>query len=241
LSLPTIATNTSMHAPENLTPPDLWAVVPAFNEAQALEPVVGALLQAGLDVVVVDDCSADNTAQAAARCWVVRHPINLGQGAALQTGIAFALSKGAQFIVTFDADGQHQTSDIPKMWATMQAAQADVVCGSRFLGTSTGMPASRRLLLKAAVLFQRITSGISLTDAHNGLRLLSRKAASLLDLHENRMAHASEILDQFVEHKLKVVEAPVHIAYTEYSLAKGQKSSDAIHIALSILRRKLLG
>jgi polyprenyl-phospho-N-acetylgalactosaminyl synthase len=222
-------------------PPKLWAVVPAFNEGRAIEPVVQGLLCEGMDVVVVDDCSADNTAQAAANCWVARHPINMGQGAALQTGITFALSKGAEFVVTFDADGQHQTSDIAKLWAVMQAAQADVVCGSRFLGTSSGMPTSRRLLLKAAVLFQRITSGLALTDAHNGLRLLNRKAALALDLHENRMAHASEILDQFVEHGLKVAEAPVHIVYTEYSLAKGQKSSDAIHIALSILRRKLLG
>jgi polyprenyl-phospho-N-acetylgalactosaminyl synthase len=220
--------------------PGLWAVIPAYNEAAQIGQVVQSLAPLGIQVVVVNDASRDHTAQAASAAWVVSHPINLGQGAALQTGISFALAQGAQRIVTFDADGQHRPEDIQVLWDRMESTQADVILGSRFLGGTANMPGSRRLLLKLAILFQWVTSGVKLTDAHNGLRLLSEHAARSINLHENRMAHASEIIDQFKEANLRVAEAPVTIIYTEYSMAKCQSSGNAVAIALSVLARKFL-
>jgi polyprenyl-phospho-N-acetylgalactosaminyl synthase len=223
---------------ETMRFPGLWAVIPAYNEASQVERVVASLLPLGIQVVVVNDASRDETAHAARAAWVVSHPINLGQGAALQTGISFALGRGARFIVTFDADGQHRPQDIDVLWDTLHRCDADVVLGSRFLGGTANMPRSRRLLLKLAVLFQWLTSGVRLTDAHNGLRLINEKAARAIQLQENRMAHASEIIDQFQTANLRIVEAPVTIVYTEYSLAKGQTSGNAVAIALSVLSRK---
>lgn len=219
-----------------------WIIVPAFNEGRVIRSVLEKLRVTGYKIAVVDDASSDSTLLEAAglNTWIVSHPVNLGQGAALQTGISFALKQGAEYIVTFDSDGQHRVEDIAVLFDAMSSRQLDVVCGSRFLGAASNMPSSRKLLLKAAVLFQWITSGILLTDAHNGMRLLNRRAASVLDLKENRMAHASEILDQFTHHRLSIGEAPVTIDYTEYSLAKGQSSGNAISIALSILARKFL-
>lgn len=193
------------------------------------------------NVVVVDDGSSDNTGDEAAQAGahVVRHPINLGQGAALGTGIRYALRQQAQFIVTFDADGQHQPEDIAVLVRTAWTEEADVVLGSRFLGGVQNMPRSRRWLVKAATAYTRLTTGLALTDAHNGLRLFTRRAAEQLRIRQNRMAHASEVLDWLSSSGLRVVEAPVRIVYTDYSLAKGQSFSSSFNILWDLWASRL--
>jgi glycosyltransferase involved in cell wall biosynthesis len=221
----------------------LAIVIPAFNESEVIGDVVvgcrGHFRQ--VMVVVVDDCSEDDTAGCARRAGgvVVRHPVNLGQGAALQTGLRYALDHGAETIVTFDADGQHRVSDLDVLIGTQQTTGADVVQGSRFLGSAEAIPLLRRLVLRIAVAFTRVTSGTQVTDAHNGLRLLTRRAAQQIRIRQNRMAHASELVEQFRVLKLKVVEAPVTIVYTEYSLRKGQRLSNAFNILADLLVAKL--
>lgn len=190
------------------------------------------------NIVVVDDGSSDTTATLAceAGATVICHPINLGQGAAIQTGIDFALMSGADTIVTFDADGQHRIEDALTLARAIDQKEADIVCGSRFLGIeSTTMPATKRLTLKLAALFTRFSSGVPVTDAHNGLRAISRSAAKKLRITQNRMAHASEIISQIKSLKLRYKEYPVQILYTEYSIAKGQKISNAINILIDLL------
>ena len=218
-----------------------WIVIPAYNEERVIAGVVGEAIRSGHRVVVVDDGSSDATAEIAARTTdvVVRHPINLGQGAALQTGITFALAQGAEFIVTFDADGQHRIADVSKLLDALAERQADFALGSRALGQTTNMPGSRRLLLWGATCFTRVTTGLEVTDAHNGLRAMTRRGASRLKLRQNRMAHASEILDQIASSGLKYIEVPVNIEYSNYSLAKGQRSSDAIDIMLDLCAGRL--
>ena len=219
----------------------LLVVIAAFNEAGAIEPVVSGLRARGYDVLVVDDGSGDDTAPIArqAGACVAVHPINLGQGAALQTGIEFARRRGYPQMVTFDADGQHDPDDIPRLLDVMRQERADFVLGSRFLGKTVGMTSARRALLKLAVLFTRITSGMRLTDAHNGLRLFSLKGVRHIDLRQNRMAHASEILDQIGASGLRYVECPVTIRYTDYSKAKGQSGFNAINIVLDLLFQRM--
>ena len=215
----------------------LWVVVPAFNEGQVIGGVVGGLRSAHRDVVVVDDCSTDATgaAAAAAGAVVVRHPVNLGQGAALQTGISYALERGADCIVTFDADGQHRVEDIAVLIDVQARTGADVILGSRFLGQSENMPPLRRAVLKLAAFVTRRTTGLPLTDAHNGLRLFTRTAAQRLRITQDRMAHASEITHQIRALGLSVAEAPVTIVYTEYSLHKGQTLGNAFNIVAELI------
>ena len=217
-------------------PRDLWVVIAAYNEAEVIAATVAEVLRVYPRVVVVDDGSRDATRAAAraAGATVLRHPINLGQGAALQTGITYALSRGARYLVTYDADGQHDIADIPVMLDALRSRGADVVLGSRFLGRTTGMPLRRRMVLKAAVIFTNITAGIRVTDTHNGLRLMTAEAAAALRITQNGMAHASEILEQIGRRRLKYVEVPVHIRYTEYSLRKGQRLSGAIRIVTDL-------
>jgi glycosyltransferase involved in cell wall biosynthesis len=219
----------------------VWVLIAAYNEATVIAGVVEDLRRHYPDVVLVDDGSKDNTGRlaAAAGAVVVTHPINLGQGAALQTGLTYALRAGARFVVTFDADGQHRPEDIAVLLRALQTQAADYALGSRFLGASEDMPLSRRLLLHAATIFTRVTTGLRLSDTHNGLRAMTWRGAEAIQLRQNRMAHASEILHQIAESRLKCIEAPVTIAYTEYSLSKGQRLGDAVNILIDLFARRL--
>ena len=218
-------------------PADLWVVIPAYNEAHSLRGVLLDVCKISPNVVVEDDCSRDETADIAdsADVHVCRHPVNLGQGAALATGIEYALRRGAARILTFDADGQHVIEDGIVMNEIMTRTGASVVLGSRFLGNAIAISRARRILLKLAILFTRATTGLDLTDTHNGLRLLDRTAAEKIEIRHNRMAHASEILSQISKLNLFYVEAPSTVRYTNHTRAKGQKWTGAFTILFDLL------
>lgn len=220
----------------------MWIVIPAFKESVRVRTTLAELLPRYSNIVVVDDGSPDDTGAVARSCgvWVVRHPINRGQGAALQTGIDFALLQGAETIVTFDADGQHDPADIPAILEPVQSGAADIALGSRFLGHTVGMPLSRRIVLKAAVLFTRVVSRIHVTDTHNGFRAFSRAAAQALRIRQDRMAHASEILDEIRRLGLRYREVPVTIRYSAATLEKGQSSWNAVRIVWQFLVGKVV-
>lgn len=216
-------------------------ILPAYNEAATIGEVVREVAEVYEHVVVVDDGSTDATgAEArAAGATVLRHAVNRGQGAALQTGIAYSLRRGARCVVTFDSDGQHRVADVAKLLEPIRRGEAEIVLGSRFLGTAPRIPWFRRGLLRCAVVFTWAVSGVRLTDAHNGLRAFSRRAAKRLDIRLDRMAHASEMVDQIRRMGLPYVEVPVEIRYTRYSRAKGQNASAAVRIAFDYLFERL--
>jgi glycosyltransferase involved in cell wall biosynthesis len=219
----------------------VYVVIPAYNEGSVISFVVGEVKQAGYAVVVVDDGSSDATAEEArtAGAVVINHPFNLGQGAALQTGIDYALAQSAEVIVTFDADGQHRLSDISHLAEALFQECADFALGSRFLGQAPNLPPLRRALLCAATLFTRLTTGLQVTDTHNGLRAMTRRGAAAIRLRQNRMAHASEWLSQIAASGLRYVEWPVTVEYTAYSMAKGQTIADAVLILVDLFARRL--
>ena len=220
----------------------IWIVIAAFNEASTIKSVVTGLRPIGYRVVVVDDGSADATGAiaAAAGATVLTHPVNLGQGAALYTGLKYAFARGAIYIVTFDADGQHCAADVAGLIAALRDCSADFALGNRFLGDTVAMPTSRRLLLKAATWLTRLMTGMRISDTHNGLRAMTRRGASCIVLRQNRMAHASELLHEIARSGLRYVEVPVTIKYTAYSLAKGQKFSDSLRILVDLSAQRLL-
>ncbi|HUP45465.1 MAG TPA: glycosyltransferase family 2 protein [Thermoanaerobaculia bacterium] len=219
----------------------IYIVVPAYNEEPAIHDVVRDLRALFPNVVVVDDGSADATAAEARRAGavVVQHLLNRGQGAALQTGIDYSVGRGADIVVTFDADGQHRVEDIPRLIEALERHGSDVAIGSRFLGLESNMPAPRRLLLRTAARLMRVTSGVALTDAHNGLRAMRRGAAERIHLTIDGMAHASELVDQIDRLRLTVTEVPVVIHYSDYSLQKGQSGLAAFRIAFDYLMKRL--
>jgi polyprenyl-phospho-N-acetylgalactosaminyl synthase len=219
----------------------IWVVIPAFNEAKVLPQTLADVFGYFKNVVVVDDNSADETSAIAhARgAHVCKHPINLGQGAALQTGIDFALRNGAERIVTFDADGQHQADDAARMAALLDNSNCDVVLATRFKGSAIGISYSKRIFLLAATVYTRLTTGLGITDTHNGLRVFRRSALTRLRIAQNRMAHASEILEKIASLNLSYTEAPCTIIYTDYSKAKGQRMIGAIQVLADLTIRRL--
>lgn len=214
--------------------------MPMYNEATAVADVIKGLLPDFPHVVCVDDGSRDGSPRVArdAGACVVEHPVNLGQGAALQTGIEFALSDPSTTeIVTFDADGQHRVEDAVAMVELIRSHDAQVVLGSRFLDTRTSIPALKRLVLRAAALQSRWSTGMNLTDAHNGLRAFDAATAAKIHLTQNRMAHASELVSQLSDIKPRWVEYPVEIIYTDYSRSKGQSLLNSVNILADLFFR----
>lgn len=219
---------------------DVWLVIPLYNEAGVIGDVVTDARKVFDNVICVDDGSSDNGGALAhaAGAHLVTHPINLGQGAALQTGFEYALRQpGMQWVVTFDADGQHQTCDVLDMLELARADGLDAVFGSRFLDDRTEAGALKKLVLRLAVAYTNATTNTRLTDAHNGLRLMSRGVVQRLNLTQNRMAHASELVAQIGTMDIRYAESPVHILYTDYSKAKGQSLWNSINILVELMIR----
>ena len=222
---------------------DIWFLVAAFNEAEVIAKVVSPVIRAGYKVVVVDDHSSDDTLGEATRAGAVavRHAINLGQGASLETGKRFALDKGAIAVVTFDADGQHRLADAEMMVSRLIAENVDVVLGTRFLGErAVGISKRKTLLLKFATLYTRLSTGLKVTDSHNGLRVFSSSGARQIVIRQNGMAHASEILSLISRLKLSYVEHPVQIIYSPYSRRKGQRISNALSILFELFLGRII-
>lgn len=221
----------------------VFVVVPSFNEATVLGATLQSLLPFHYTIVVVDDGSDDDTRSVATQFPIhyLRHPVNLGQGAALQTGMSYALQQGAEVIVHFDADGQHPAARIPELIAPLVAGECDVVLGSRFLDPDDValVPRSKRLVLRVGRLVNGLFSGLWLTDTHNGFRALSRKAAGRIDLLENGFAHATELLDQIRSAGLRYKEIPSTIRYTNYSRRRGQRISNSFNIVVDMVLRKV--
>jgi glycosyltransferase involved in cell wall biosynthesis len=217
-----------------------WVVVPMYNEGSVIGSVVDGLKNSFSHIVCVDDGSTDDSVAVAraAGASVVIHPINLGQGASLQTGFEFALRDPEMTeVVTFDADGQHQVSDATAMVTRLHDEALDIVIGSRFLDERTSMGTAKRVVLRAAAAYTRASTGMALTDAHNGLRVISRDLLSRIRLEQNRMAHASELVDQISSCRARWAEFPTHIVYTEYSKKKGQSLLNAVNILVEIVFR----
>jgi len=216
-----------------IDPRDVWIVIAAYNEAGAIGGVIDSLRPFPYQIAVTDDGSEDGTFDALAGLPVhrLRHPVNLGQGAALKTGMLYALRNGAKYLVTFDADGQHRASEIPAMLDPL-ARGYDVALGTRFGsgGQAVNLPPARRVLLKLAIFYTRLTIGLGVSDTHNGFRAFTAEAARRIEITRNRMAHATQILEEIKRLKLSYKEVPVNIDYTKYSLRKGQRASNALNI-----------
>lgn len=227
----------------NIQPSDTVIIVPAYNERESLRKVISSLLSVQLyKIIVVDDGSAASLHLLVndLPVIVIRHKVNLGQGAALQTGIDYALPYKPAYIVTFDGDDQHSTADIQSLLLPLQNGSADITLGSRFLKPglhNASLP--RQWILKAARWINYFFTGLYLSDAHNGLRAMNLLAAQKIKMKENRMAHATEFLYAIRKYRLRYREVPVNVTYTAYSKSKGQSVFNSIRIFFDLVLHKL--
>jgi len=222
---------------------NLWVVIAAYNEEKKIAQVISSLKEHKYEnIIVVDDGSKDKTNIIAANAGaiVLKHSINRGQGAALKTGMDYAVQNNANIIVTFDADGQHNANEIKRLVEPVEKGECEAALGSRFLEKTSNVSWHRKIMLKGGAMIVWLFYGIKLTDSHNGFRALTRDAVIKLDLQADRMAHASEILEQIAKKNIKYKEIPVTITYTDYSLEKGQSSFAAFGILWNMIKSKLL-
>ena len=218
-----------------------YIIIPAFNESPGLAAVLESLLPLNYGIIVIDDGSTDETYKIAGTFPVllIRHVLNLGQGAALETGMEAARKLNADFVIHFDADGQHNPSDIAQLLVPLQKDEADIVFGSRFLEKKpSGLNFTKKIILKAGRWINYLITGILLTDAHNGLRAFNKKALHSIHFHQPGMAHASEILYEVRRKSLRYLEMPVHIRYTDYSNRKGQGLLNSVNILFHLFFKK---
>ena len=218
-----------------------YIIIPAFNESPGLAAVLESLLPLNYGIIVIDDGSTDETYKIAGTFPVllIRHVLNLGQGAALETGMEAARKLNADFVIHFDADGQHNPSDIAQLLVPLQKDEADIVFGSRFLEKKpSGLNFTKKIILKAGRWINYLITGILLTDAHNGLRAFNKKALHSIHFHQPGMAHASEILYEVRRKSLRYLEMPVHIRYTDYSKRKGQGLLNSVNILFHLFFKK---
>ncbi|HEY5160056.1 MAG TPA: glycosyltransferase family 2 protein [Gaiellaceae bacterium] len=221
---------------------DTYVIMPVYNEAPVIGSVIEELSQAFENIICINDGSTDTSAVEIRKTpsVLVNHPINLGQGAALKTGIEYALQDvNAAYFVTFDSDGQHKVDDALKMLEIAREGEFDVVLGSRFLGKAENINPVRSAFLRIAVLFSNIETGIRLTDAHNGLRVFNRKFAEQLDITMPGMAHATEVIHSLAKSGLRYVEMPVTVLYTEYSRSKSQSLINSVNIGFDLLMKRM--
>lgn len=214
-----------------------WFIIPVFNEEKMIGNVVRDIRQTFPNVVCVDDGSSDDSAAEIIRAGaqLVRHPVNLGQGAALQTGIEYARARlGAEYFVTFDADGQHRVNDAIRMLGRIRSEPVDILLGTREMAN---MPRLKRWVLRAVTKLSPKSRRLGLTDAHNGLRVFNRKVAEQMTITLCGMGHASEIIEMIGRHRWRAAEEPVTILYTDYSRAKGQPLINGVNILFDIALR----
>ncbi|MCD4705986.1 glycosyltransferase family 2 protein [bacterium] len=220
---------------------NIFIIIPAFNEEKNIKAVIEDVKNEipNSNIVVVDDCSNDDTVRITRNQGVVvlKHIINRGQGAALQTGNEYAIQKKADIIVHFDGDGQHMAKDIKKIIQPIIEDAADIVLGSRFLSVENRIPATKKFfILKPALLFNYAFTGLKLSDVHNGLRAMSKKAATKIKITQDKMAHNTEIISEIKRNKLRYKEVPVQVIYNEY----GQNFFDGLKIIKDLIFKKIL-
>lgn len=222
---------------------NVFCIIPAYNEEKNILNVVEKVLPLADRVIVVDDGSEDETAEILKninndKLIVLKHFINCGQGAALQTGNECALSKGAEIIVHFDADGQFLAAEIKDLVQPILAKKADIVFGSRFLVKTSNIPWTKKnIIIPIARAVNRLAIGKNnLSDPQSGFRAMSADTARKIEISQNRMAHCSEILAKAFELNLKIKEASITVIYNEF----GQKFSGGIQIVKDLFLGRLL-
>jgi glycosyltransferase involved in cell wall biosynthesis len=213
------------------------AIIPAYDEQEAIANVVIGVGCYVDQVVVVDDGSRDSTGLVAehAGATVVTHKNNRGPGAATRTGIREALALGATFVVTIDGDGQHDPSDIPALLAPLREDRADIVFANRF-GRSNEIPRMRRIFNWCANVLTFLTTGVWFADSQCGLKAFGPRALRELEITAKGFEFCTEIVREATRRSWRIAQVPSRVSYSAATLAKGQSFTRGLRTAWATLR-----
>ncbi len=216
---------------------NIFAVLPAKNESTRIEPVLVSLQMQGIkNIIVVNDGSDDNTKEVVSRyrgVTVLEHVINLGPGAATYTGIRFAEKQGAEYIVTLDADSQHNPENILSLIKHLKENQLDLVIGSRFLQYND-IPFVRLIYNFFGNLISFLITGLFLSDSQSGMKAMNQKFAKQLEISFDGFEFCIEIIKQAKIHGAKVGEIPIDVKYTADTMSKGQNFQTGLGMLLKL-------
>ena len=217
----------------------IFVVVPAYNEEKTIAKVIEDLMKMGLEIVVVDDGSNDDTynivesiIKEKKHVLLLRHLLNRGLGAALRTGIEAALMEDPDVVVTFDADGQHDPQDILNVSRPIVNGEADVVIGER---NFKEMPSSKKFGNEVMNIITMMFYGIKVKDSQSGLRAFNKKAAETIIINARDYGVSSEIIGEVKRHELRLKEVPIKTIYTDYSMTKGTNTSEGLKILARLI------
>lgn len=224
----------------------LCVVIPAYNEATALEDVLRQLNHAldisayKSEIVVVDDGSTDETAIIAQNnsATVIKHILNSGAGGATATGLSYAQQHHYDLAATMDADGQHDAKDVIRCVDELVRTKSDLLIGSRLIN-SKGMSKVKILGNKGLSLITYLLFGINITDSQSGLRVFSRNSLEQLKWKTRGYEFCSEMLWRANQQGLRIHEYPIKAIYTDYSKSKGQNNWNAFNIINSLIKRRI--
>lgn len=192
----------------------LLVIIPAYNESASIENVIASAKQigSGTDVLVVNDCSTDNTAEVVEKTGaaLINLPLNLGIGGAMQTGYIYARNNGYDFAVQIDGDGQHRPAEVEKLLATQKRTGADLVIGSRFMGEKSFQSTPfRRIGIGIFAIVTKLLVGQRISDATSGFRLANREVIDLYSQYYPSDYPEPEVIVYLKNHGLKIAETPV--------------------------------
>lgn len=220
----------------------LLIIIPAFNEESVIRETIKGIknaLKGNFPILVVDDGSSDHTGTVAKEegVIVIRHPINRGLGGALGTGLYWAKINNIDYCVTFDADGQHDPKDLKKMLEPILNNEADVVIGSRTINGWKELPTDRKLIMAVSNFLTWFLFGIKTTDSLSGFRAFNRVAIEKIRIQTDRMEVSNELFCEIKRNKLRLMEVPIKVIYSDYSRSKGQKNSNSFSVGVKLLLR----
>lgn len=225
---------TSAVSATNYSMTNIYIVIPAKNEGKRISQVIHQTKLLGFDnIVVVNDGSTDNTSEIACQygATVLTHPINLGAGAATQTGVEYALERGAEIIVTMDGDNQHFPEDISKLVNALEEKEVDVVIGSRFLTFNDAIPPVRRFYNKIGNLLTTLITGARISDSQSGMKAFRAEFARKIHFHFNGYEFCTEFIHLIRHHEASFAEVPINVRYSDETLQKGQSLGNGIKMA----------
>ena len=223
---------------------DIYIILSCYNEEKTLEKVVTQLVERGFKVLIIDDGSKDDSPHIARELvekyspnvYHYRHIINIGLGGAIKTGIKAALSKGADILITFDADGQHNPEDLYSMYPLLQDDKADIVIAARDF---SDMPSGRRFGNTVMNYITYVFQGKMVTDSQSGLRAFTAETARKLSLKSPQYGVSSEIIGEIKRKHLRYEEVPMTTIYDKRTIEKGTNTLVGIKIVLEFLNETL--